>query len=253
MWLLFAILSSTPTPCDATLPTPPNVAPPDPSDWRGSVYDWAGGYDDAPLGVGHLKLDAREDIWDWWHRIEIPLYHGPDDEHWGWFVNGSLAPLSLPPEVVGSAGLVETGYETMTFIVLEHRNDGWLRFRYGKPSDGRDGTAWTHTCHVEAQGLRYESWEERFTSGEISVLTFRSDVPHVLRAGPDESADELHRIAGSHHLEPLEFRGDWLRVRVTEPSDYCAGEDIDVSVRKGWIRWRSTEKGPWIWYFTRGC
>jgi hypothetical protein len=44
-----------------------------------------------------------------------------------------------------------------------------------------------------------------------------------------------------------------MRARVTQPSNYCAGENIAVSQYEGWVRWRSPEKGPWVWYFTRGC
>jgi hypothetical protein len=40
-------------------------------------------------------------------------------------------------------------------------------------------------------------------------------------------------------------------VRVIQPSDYC--RDIDVAEHVGWVRWRSSDKGPWVWYFTRGC
>lgn len=250
VWLLAA--TAFPTPCDVALEAPMEVPSLDPNAWYGSLYDWAGGYEDAPLGMGRLKLENREDIWDWWHRIEIPLYRAPEGVHWGWYVNGWLvAEEDATP--MGTSGMIETGYETMSFIVLEHRRDGWLRLRYGKPSDSHDGVAWTHTCHVETEGLGFESWEERFTSGEISPLTFRSPVPHALRAGPGASSDLLHWIAGDHHLEPLEFRGDWMRVRVTQPSDYCAGEAIQTREHEGWVRWRSPDKGPWVWYYTRGC
>lgn len=254
-WPLLVVLASPPSPCDVSI-EPPHVPDLEPSVGfgSGSLYDWAGGLENAPLGVGHLKLHSRDDIWDWWLRIAIPLYSEPGDEHWGWFVNGWLANASPAPQEVkpmGVSGLVETGYETSSFVVLENRDDGWVRFRYGKPAEGRDGLAWTHTCHVEAQGLRFETWEDRFMSGEISPLTFRSPVPHALRAGPAESSEQLLWIVGDHHLEPIEFQDDWMRVRVKQPSDYC--RDIDVAEHVGWVRWHSSEKGPWVWYFTRGC
>ena len=37
---------------------------------------------------------------------------------------------------MGVSGLVETGYETSSFVVLENRDDGWVRFRFGKPVEG---------------------------------------------------------------------------------------------------------------------
>jgi hypothetical protein len=134
----------------------------------------------------------------------------------------SIVPPRVP-DLEPVSGLVETGYETSSFVVLENRDDGWVRFRYGKPVEGRDGLAWTHACHIEAQGLRFETWEDRFLSDEISPLTFRSPVPHALRAGPAESSKRGLWISGDYHLEV------------------------------GWMRWRSPEKGPWVWYYTRGC
>ena len=55
-----------------------------------------------------------------------------------------------------------------------------------------------------------------------------------------------------HILEPLEVRGEWMRVTVKEPSDYCEF-DLAVSSREGWIRWYTETRGPLVWYFTRGC
>lgn len=258
-WPLLVVLASPPSPCDVSI-EPPGVPDLESSvAYRsGSLYDWAGGRDNAPLGVGYLKLHTRDD-WDWWRNIAIPLYDEPGVEHGGfWFVNGWLANAShelretIP---IGVSGLVETGYETLSFVVLQNRDDGWVRFRYGKPAGRRDGLAWTHTCHIEAEGLRFETWEDRFMSGEISPLTFRSAVPHALRAGPAESSGRLLWIAGDHHLEPIEFQDDWMRVRVKQPSDYCHDIEVTVAVAEhvGWVRWRSPDKGPWVWYFTRGC
>ncbi len=254
--ILFALLLVAPSPCDdGHSDEAPRVPPPlDANTSFGSLYDWAGGYTESPLGIGHLTLNGREDIWDWWLKVALPLYENPRGEPFAWFINGWLVDADESTESVaaGTAGMVETGYESMSFVVLE-QSDGWIRFRYGKPAGDQDGTAWLHTCHLQDQRLRLEGWEERFTSGEISPLHFRTEVPHALRSGPDETAERLHWIAGDHHLEPIEFRGDWMKARVTQPSDYCAGEAIETKVTEGWIRWRSQDKGPWVWYFTRGC
>ncbi len=59
-------------------------------------------------------------------------------------------------------------------------------------------------------------------------------------------------IGDDHALEPLEFRGEWLRVRVRQPSDY--GETpTAVQVTEGWVRWWAEGPGPLVWYCTRGC
>ena len=256
--IILALALLAPSPCtDNHSSERPGDPPPfDATTWHGSLYDWAGSRDEAPLGIGHLTLKGREDIWDWWMQLALPLYESPSSEPSAWFINGWLVEAGVSaggPVTIGTVGMVETGYETMSFAVLERNENGWIRFRYGKPDEDRDGTAWTHVCHLGDQGLRFESWEERFTSGEISPLHFRSEVPHALRTGPDEATPRLQWIAGSYHLDPIEFRDDWMKVRVTQPSDYCAGDEIETKVIEGWIRWRSADKGPWVWYFTRGC
>ena len=44
-----------------------------------------------------------------------------------------------------------------------------------------------------------------------------------------------------------------MRVRAKFASEYCAGEDIETEMREGWIQRWSRDKGPWVWYYTRGC
>ena len=154
----------------------------------------------------------------WWGggHVSLPLHEQAGAEPWGWFA------------------------------------DGWLRLRYSRPSDDRDGTAWVHRCHLTREGLAFEPWEERFLSDEVSPLYFRDRAPRLLHAGPDDEAEEIAQIDGDYHLEPLEFQGDWMRVRLMTPSDYCVEPD-EVRIEEDWIRWRSAERGPLVWYYTRGC
>ncbi len=52
---------------------------------------------------------------------------------------------------------------------------------------------------------------------------------------------------------------DRARHRVWVPAGNTGSVDvIDAATAKvtrieGWIRWRGPGKGPWVWYFTRGC
>ena len=117
------------------------------------------------------------------------------------------------------------------------------------------GTAWISECHLRSHrpALRFESWSERLLSADISPLFFRSSVTHRLRVAPSIDAALVGSIRGNHHLEPLEINGDWMRVVVKQPSDYCASADLETESREGWVKWRSNEKGPWVWYHTRGC
>jgi hypothetical protein len=282
-WLVCAVLTGAPamaqarsdaratgpdtgSQCDPALldAYPEDVPAWDPQSGYETVYDWLGTRSEIPLGIGHLKGADRF----WWEGrpLRLPLRAAPGAAAWGWFANGWLIETASPdvaPRPIGVQGSVETGYETTSFIVLEATADGWLRFRYGKPSPAasgsagsvpRDGLAWVHRCHLARESLVFERWEDRFLSGEISPLFFRSDVPHELHERPHDESRRVFWIANDHHLEPLAFKGDWMQVLVKQPSDYCAPpEALKVEAREGWVRWRSPRLGPIVWYHTRGC
>ena len=140
--------------------------------------------------------------------------------------------------------------------MLESRNDGWIRLRWAPDSAG---VAWTHSCLLSLgrQPLVVQTWAELFESFEDSPMYFRSEVRHSLRTGASIDSARIGWVPASpndYHLEPLEIRGDWMRVELVEPSDYCAGPDAPASTRReGWVKWRDDEIGPWVWYYTRGC
>ncbi len=214
---------------------------------------------EMPLGVGHIR-PAHDYLWGWQERVRLPLHAAPRGEVKGFIHDGWLQPGppgdAAPWVPLGTEGLLETAYEAPSFLVLERRADGWVHFRFGPPGeDAGQGTAWVHECQLAGHvpPLRFESWAQRLLSPEISPLYFRSAVPHRLRAAPQPDATVLAVVAGSHHLEPLEVRGDWMRVIVRQPSDYCASGTMAVVTREGWVKWRSPGKGPWVWYYTRGC
>lgn len=212
---------------------------------------------EMPLGVGHIRPDTGY-TWGWHERIRLPLFSAPDGMpagfiDRGWLkLTGNQHPQDWQP--LGTAGMVETAYETPSFLVLQTRSDGWLQFRYAPPGREPDlGAAWLNECHLRNQSprMRFEPWRERLLSRDISPLFFRKAVAHRLRARPGLGAPVLGIIAGDHHLEPMVVQGDWMRVVVKQPSDYCG--DIPSRRRTGWVQWTSPATGPWVWYYTRGC
>ena len=235
--------------------TPDQIPAWDPQHPYVTIYDWAGKRSDVNLGVGHVR-DAGRFLWGG-RPVRLPLHLEPRGVVWGWFANGWLLERTsddAEPKEIGSEGMVETEYEATSLIVFEVRPDGWLRIRYGRPSDGRDGTAWLHRCDLAREDLALERWEDRFLSGEISPLFFRSDEPRKLLSRPDDDAPRVLWIANDYHLEPLGFKGDWMHVLVKQPSDYCGvPEGMQSKTVEGWVRWRSRERGPIVWYHTRGC
>ncbi len=224
-----------------------------------SVRDWDGGWRRAFLGVGHLELadgDASGMYWTWAEHVALPLFVEPDGEFWGWIYKGEVLPGGASEGArLSGAGMTETDYERQTFLVLETRGD-WLKVRHSAPADSGDGTAWAHACLLDLGevSLVFESWEDVLMQiGGVPVF-FRSEVAHSFRSGPSLESDRLGWILGEYEMWPVEFRGDWLRVRLREPSHWCSGDDEFAGrEREGWIKWRGEDIGPWIYYPTRGC
>lgn len=213
---------------------------------------------EVPLGVGHVRPVDQGHVWGWHLRMRLPVFAVPGPSPGGWIADGWVVPGTGPVLPLGTAGMIETGYETPSFIVLERRLNGWLRMRYS--TDGEDGgVVWTHECLFDLgpDQLMFEAWEDRLTSDDISPLFFISQVRHSLRLGPSVDSERIFVIpasAGEYEIAPLEVRGDWMRVRVSSPPTYCGDPDAPPpDEREGWVKWRDAAVGPWLWYFTRGC
>jgi hypothetical protein len=219
-------------------------------------YDPMRGFDpEVLLGIGHLSAVDRFDA-DWPSGLTMPLFREAAGTVSAWLVEGWVMPIGATPRPLGVAGLVETGYEVPSFTVHDSRPDGWVRLRVER---GAAGLVWTHACFFEQAPttMRIERWEARFGSDETSPLYFRAAERHALRGGPSVSSELLRWIPAdsrSYVLHPLETRGDWMRVELSVPSDYCTEPDDPPSDKAiGWVRWRDDDRGPWVWYFTRGC
>ncbi|MEN8143870.1 MAG: hypothetical protein ABFS14_02870 [Gemmatimonadota bacterium] len=224
-----------------------------------SVRDWDGGWQSAFLGVGHLELAAgttSDNYWTWAEYVALPLFDEPEGEFWGWIYEGQVAPAAATASSgLSGAGMTETDYERQTFIVLETSGD-WLKIRHSAPGESGDGTAWTHACllGLGEVSLVFERWEDVIMEDGGLPIFFRSDVAHSFRSGPSTDSERLGWITGDYEMWPVEFRGEWLRVRLLEPSHWCSGDDeFSGRKREGWIKWWGEDKGPWIYYPTRGC
>jgi hypothetical protein len=209
-------------------------------------YEPLHGFDpDLALGVGHVRPAREEERDDWMRRLTLPVFAAPGGEVKVW----------LTPGGVGADVLVETGFETASFIALQARPDGWLQIRFGGPL--ASGAGWVHRCHLDAATprLEYQPWEKLLA--RTRPLYFRSWASRALRERPSPGAPVVAAIPDDpnlYGLQPLEFRQDWARVRLTIPSTYCAKpRPARPRVHEGWVRWRSRDRGPALWYYTRGC
>ena len=246
-------------------PDPPPLPSPLPAPYRPASSGIVGGTPDVgvPIGIGHLRprdLDFFETSdWvdsplldaGWLQALRLPIYASPNGSHWGWIANGWLIPNGQDPLAIGqdvSFLMLHTYYALYSFPVLEIRLDGWFRFQYSSA-----GTAWAHTSQLKLGELELivESWQDRFL--DVGWVYFRNDqARHALRSRPGVEQMLMDWIGNDSVIEPIEFRGDWMRVRVTQPTDGCEFLP-NASTTEGWMRWRNAEQGAWIWYPPKGC
>ena len=219
---------------------------------------WQGGASlDGSLGFGHLRYapegtapEGPPGQNDWLGQVELPLSDTQGAEPWGWIAGGWIVGTRGEAEALVAEALLETGYEEPSLIVLEEGRAGWLRIRYATG----DRSAWTPACALQASpaGLRFIRWQDWFLDSELSPLFFRTELLRPLRSEPSPESTALVNISGDYILEPLEIRGEWMRVNLKQPSDYCAF-DVEPTQTEGWVRWYSADRGPAVWFFTRGC
>jgi len=259
--LIWLTLPAT-TFADSCPPLPPAPVPVDQvlnSNWTQvadpqTVRD-AGHGETPPLGIGYLRIDNADDFfYRWPGELRLPLWTAADPLHFaGWLSHGRVhLPARGASFPLTGAGLVETGYEHVNFIVHAHTDDGWLQLRLAPGV-----TAWTHRCHLglSAVKLAFEPWED-FVRRHGEWLHFRRRVPHALRAEPATAASRVAWIGLDHRLELQELAGDWMRVEVTQPDLTCRSgpeASVPVSRKRGWVQWRDAAVGPWTWIYSRGC
>ena len=203
-------------------------------------------------------------MYDWLHNLVLPLYDQPDGKPQGWIACGWL--LSIDGAELTQHSLqaytLQTGYETYSFLVLDHVN-GWLKIRYSTAGPIGGGAAWVPEDQLDLGpvDLTYVPWEERFRPTAQDLARFPGDgyyffrhpqQPHGLRTAPAATASEILSIRGDHGLHILAIQGDWMQVRVFQPSNFCNPE-WQGQLHEGWVRWKNETQGSLIYFYPRGC
>lgn len=228
-------------------PTPfsPNVA---------GIVDLSASETAPSIGIGHLRPQTLEgletDNVNWLESVILPLYVSPGGEHWGWIYQGWLIPDGQTYLAIGrDAGFsMVKPYETLyTFPVLETRDDGWFRVQYTAA-----GSAWAHTSQLDLgeTTLTVESWEDRLAAQD-SIFFLENEAAQPLRSRPELANNMLSLVATDSLIEPLDFAGDWMRVRVTRPVAACTPL-TGATTTEGWMRWRGEQSESLVWYKSDG-
>ena len=218
-------------------------------------------FEEAVIGVGHVYHDPQEPPvgppgdQSWLQRVALPLSGSPGDEPSAWIARGWIVEPGREPEPLTMWALIETGYEERSFVVLERAQDGWLRVAYAVDGQGMRRAAWVPECALDASPARvaFAPWSEWLLSDDLSPLLVREGIPLALHAEPSDGSQVVGSVTDADAIEPREVRGEWMRVTLVQPSDYCRPE-VAPTRREGWVRWLTgDDRGPRLWYHTRGC
>jgi len=215
--------------------------------------------DSIDRGVGSLApssgvpADPRSNT-AWLDAVRVPLYgEATLSELWGALDHG----VWVGPTESVSVGLsdlrgVELVGGHLGLVVVEER-EGALRVSGLSGVEGEN--LWVRRSDLASQGLEYTAWSEFLLEPPTPLAFVGEGESPRLWSRPDRTSDSVE-LTGSHDIEPLEISGDWMRVRVTQPSTFCEGEDssasAEASTSEAWIVWRD-ESGPRVWFAARGC
>ncbi|MEM9117035.1 MAG: hypothetical protein AAGD09_04040 [Cyanobacteria bacterium P01_F01_bin.56] len=249
---------------------PPPPVPPQPAPLPSASVPAAAGIvgltpeNVSDIGVGHLRpqdtffldspIAANRSLLGagWLQSIAIPIYIEPNGAYWGWIVNGWLVPNGQAPIAIGQDAsflMLQTDTDLLSFPVTQIRADGWFQFQY-TPA----GSAWAHVGHLNlgATDLAIESWENHFIN--VGRVEFRQHgLSQSLYRAPSGTTESILGLVGPNSfIQPLAFEGDWMLVKVTQPTDGCTLLPGAIT-QEGWMRWRSNSQSSLIWSPPGGC
>lgn len=204
------------------------------------------------VGVIDSIMDVRTDT--------IPIVAAPGDPavvaHWIRvvdFVEGERHRLRRG-EATAAAPVLEYGYEVSGFVVDSLDATGrWARVQIGDTSAPASRHGWIDLRHPRVDLLHWAAYLPEL-DGVYAVDPTRL-VLHRAPNGTRLPAPLVPRFdADDHWMEILERRGDWLRVRLTQPAMICGAEPVPNGVTvEGWVRFLDGRGRPLVWYYTRGC
>ncbi|ABW28108.1 hypothetical protein [Acaryochloris marina] len=205
---------------------------------------------------------------EWLNRLCLPLYNSAQGKQWGVLTGKLVVDLSgsTAQFLEFEPNMVQTSYETYAFIVLQETPEGWFQIQYAHPEGDRDGTAWVRKDHFQQQYppvVQY--WKDLFQPVDTAQKSNRGYLykreqlsPSIsLKSPPSASSPTLFTLQSDlsgrdYGIEPLEIQGNWMRVRISIPRDFCGTEET-FKFHEGWIPWWSATVGPTLYYPPRGC
>jgi hypothetical protein len=246
--LLIASVSLPQAIADSSVVPGSNSSEPQPEDKRRLSMS-----DGSNLGIGMLR--AKDDnlaISSWLEQTQIVLFDRPQGQGIGKLEKGLLKRNGQSDQILNSPPLFAL-YSTYVFPVLEKRQNEWFRIRY-QVGQGNDRTAWIKASQFQKAGviLDYESWQD-YIMTKSSIEPIKNNQYVYLQ--PTARSQPLAKIKAGYAIEPLQVKGDWLKIRYSSNVQACGGLEEAPKKPKiftGWMRWR--KDGKFLIYIPeKGC
>jgi imidazolonepropionase-like amidohydrolase len=163
--------------------------------------------------------------------------------------SGSTWSYDLQADPPARSNAVEFDYEEKG-LPFDSLAGSWARALYGWRADGPHLRGWVQLDPARTRHLLWADILQRYH------LVWPDPAAARFYDAPEGSLMDLlvtssSGVRADYDLEPLETRGEWMRVRVTVPST-CAGEQPSAE-HLAWIRYLDSDGHPLLWPLTRGC
>jgi len=204
---------------------------------------------DKGIGVVYVASDLKG-------KVQVNIYEKGDLESklLGVFISQDLGngqtTYSVQAKNIWTDNLIEFDYEKLG-LPLCGISGRWLNVIYGYDKVGKALTGWIEKNNGATDYFLWKSYLKSvmlfFESPEqIEFFEKPYGVKIVFELQPSQN------LRYDYIMKPLELNGDWMKVEVTTPSNYC-NTPMKKRTETFWIKYLDQNGRPLVWYFTRGC
>ncbi len=163
---------------------------------------------------------------------------------------GGQTTYSVQVRNIKTDNLIEFEYEK-SGLPLRGISDSWLNVIYGHDKLGKALTGWVEQ---KSGTTDYFLWKD-YLKFEMLFFDSPDRIEFFDKAGGEKVEFKLQpsqNLKYDYIMKSIELDGDWMKVEVTTPSNYCNTPEVKET-KVFWIRYLDRKGRPLVWYFTRGC
>lgn len=165
------------------------------------------------------------------------------------FNENDLFDLKVVGNSINRNTLFEFGYEVFGLPILEIGTN-YCRVVYGYDDNNKELSGFVSLFDLN---IEYKLWFEHLIDMPIFFIKDSQKDFYESPNGERVNSDlELLDGKEDYIMYPQEIRNDWMKVKVTTPSNYC-DEPESINEKILWIKYTENDGQLNVWYYTRGC